>query len=84
MDVIICDCHLSDGTWKDVLSYIAGLTNPPAVVVTSSIAGRDLRAEVQGLGGYDVLTKPFAEEEVWHVLSAAWKHQTEAFEHAPT
>lgn len=81
--VIICERHFPDGTWKDILSHIAGLTDPPTVIVTSRVVEEDLRAEVRALGGFGVLSKPFVAEEVGHLLSAAWKHQTTAVEPAP-
>ena len=73
--IIVCDCHLPDGSWRDILSHIAELTEPSAVIVTSASAGSDLRAEVQSLGGYDVLYKPFQADEVSRVLSAAWQER---------
>jgi len=71
MGVIVCDCHLPDGSWKDILSHIAELTEPSVVIVTSGAAGADLRAQVRTLGGYDVLCKPFFPAEVRRVVSAA-------------
>jgi DNA-binding response OmpR family regulator len=77
MAVILCDCHLPDGTWRDILSHIAELPEPPVVIVTARTANANsnLRAEVRALGGYDVLTKPFSPEEVVHVLIAAWRNR---------
>jgi DNA-binding response OmpR family regulator len=72
--VIVCDCHLPDGTWRDVLSHIAALTEPSAVIVTSGAADACLRAEVRALGGYEVLTKPFQPGEVARVIVAAWQN----------
>jgi CheY-like chemotaxis protein len=72
MGVILCDCHLPDGTWRDILSHIAEMTEPPSVIVTSARADANLRAEVRALGGYQLLSKPFFPEEVGHAVSAAW------------
>jgi DNA-binding response OmpR family regulator len=76
--VIVCDCHLPDGTWRDILSYIAELIEPSAVIVTSSAADTYLRAEVRALGGYEVLSKPFLPEEVRRVIIAAWQNKAVA------
>lgn len=73
--VIVCDCHLPDGSWRDILSHIAELTEPSAVVVTSGAFGANFRAEVRGLGGYDVLSKPFQAEEVNRVVNGAWQER---------
>jgi DNA-binding response OmpR family regulator len=80
MGVIVCDCHLSDGSWKDILSYVAELTEPAVVIVASRAAGEDLRAEVRALGGFDVLSKPFRAEEVNRVVIAAWQNRSVAIQ----
>jgi DNA-binding NtrC family response regulator len=74
MGVIVCDGHLSDGSWRDILSYVAELTEPALVIVASRAAGEDLRAEVRALGGFEVLSKPFRAEEVNRVVVAAWQN----------
>jgi DNA-binding NtrC family response regulator len=78
MGIIFCDCHLPDATWRDILSHIAELTEPPSVIVTSSTADAMLRAEVCSLGGYQLLSKPFLPEEVERVVSAAWRERARA------
>jgi DNA-binding NtrC family response regulator len=75
MGVIVCDCHLSDGSWRDILSYIAELTEPSEVIVSSRVVGADLRAEVRALGAFEVLPKPFRAEEVSRVVMAAWQNR---------
>ena len=80
MAVIVCDCHLSDGSWRDILSYVAELTEPAVVIVASRAAGEDLRAEVRALGGFDVLSKPFRAEEVSRVVIAAWQNRAVAIQ----
>jgi CheY-like chemotaxis protein len=75
MDVIVCNCHLPDGSWRDILSYIAELTEPSVVVVTSRAAGADLGAQVRALGGFGVLSKPFQAEEVSRVVIAALQNR---------
>jgi DNA-binding response OmpR family regulator len=74
--VVFCECQLPDGTWKDILSYTAGLAEPPAIVVTSRLADDYLWAEVLNLGGYDVLAKPFSNIEVRCVVAGALRHKT--------
>ena len=71
VEVILCDASLPDATWRDILSQIADLTNPPALVVAGREADESLRTQVRALGGYDILAKPFAAEQVRQVMSAA-------------
>ena len=75
MAVIFCDCHLPDGTWRDILSHTAELTEPPSVIVTSATDDANLRAEVCTLGGYQLVTTPFFPEEVRCVISAVWQQR---------
>jgi DNA-binding response OmpR family regulator len=72
--VIICERHLPDGTWRDLLSHIADLIDPPALVVTSEGPDDHLLSEVLSLGGYHVLSKPFVADEVKRVLATARRH----------
>lgn len=69
---IICDSHLPDGDWRDLLSHIAELMDPPVLIVTAGSEDQLLLSEVLALGGYCVLTKPFQADEVRRVLAAAW------------
>jgi DNA-binding response OmpR family regulator len=75
MGVILCDSQLPDGTWRDILSHIAEMTEPPSVIVTSARADANLRVEVRTLGGYQLLSKPFFPEEVELVVSAAGRER---------
>jgi len=72
--VIVCEQELPDGKWKDLLSQIAPLADPPCLIVTSRVADEFLWAEVLNLGGYDVLAKPFDPEEVCRVVGLACEH----------
>jgi len=73
--VVFCESSLPDGNWKDVLDVIPDLEAPPLLVVTSRLADAYLWSEVLNLGGYDVLAKPFVEDEVLRVLASVWSHR---------
>lgn len=70
--IIVCEKEIADGTWKDVLNLVLPSTPPPVLIVSSRIADDYLWAEVLNLGGFDVLSKPFNEQEVQHVMTSAW------------
>ena len=70
--VVVCDCGLPDGGWKDVLEEASTLPHPPVVIVASRLADDRLWSEVMNLGGYDVLEKPFNQSELVRVVSLAW------------
>src|SRR5438445_4074482 len=72
--VVICDRDLSPGTWIDMLEELRLLRNAPPLIVTSRLADEKLWAEALNLGAYDVLAKPFDQNEVVRIVSLAWLH----------
>jgi DNA-binding NtrC family response regulator len=66
--VVFCDEHLP---WRDLLSYLAEDCSPPRVIVVGAAPCESLCADVIHLGGFDVVAKPFADEDIEWVLSSA-------------
>jgi DNA-binding response OmpR family regulator len=62
---VICDESLP---WRDLLSYLAEDCDPPRVIVIASAPQNTMWAEVLSLGGFDVLAKPFVEDEVSRLM----------------
>ena len=77
--VVVCERDLADGCWKDVLNHLWNCEDAPMLIVTSRHADDHLWAEVLNLGGYDVLAKPFATEEVVRIISLAWLQWKQRF-----
>ncbi len=75
--VVVCEATLEDGTWRDVLRRALSLPLPPPVVVTAKHADDHLWMDVLNSGGYNVLGRPFQEQEVFRILSTAWLHHRE-------
>jgi len=77
--VVICDGRLSDGcSWKHLLQEMLKMADPPPLIVADRLADDRLWAEVLNLGAYDLLAKPFEEQEVWHaVTTACRRHESE-------
>jgi DNA-binding NtrC family response regulator len=71
--VIVCARDLPDGNWEDLLDAVSAGPLPPQVVVTSDCADSSLWSKVLNRGGYDVLLKPLAADEVFGLLSLAWR-----------
>ena len=71
--VVICERHLQDGDWRDVLTVLTSFQNLWPLVVTSRLADEYLWAEVLNLGGYDVLAKPLDVSEVCWTVNRAWE-----------
>jgi len=74
ISVVLCECDLRPGTWKDLLQQIAPLPDSPVILVASSLADERLWAEALNWGVYDVLAKPFDRQEVLKGVSLAWQH----------
>jgi DNA-binding response OmpR family regulator len=72
--VVIAESDLADWSWKQVLRDLNRLSKPPQLVVTSRTADELLWAEVLSSGGYDVLARPFAAEELERVVASACAH----------
>jgi response regulator RpfG family c-di-GMP phosphodiesterase len=69
--VLISDCTLPDGGWKDILGALSSASCAPALIVASHLADDRSWAEVLNLGGYDLLIKPFNLKEASRVISMA-------------
>jgi DNA-binding response OmpR family regulator len=69
--VVICECHLIDGNWKDVLSRLASILNPPRLIVVSRRSDDELWTEVLNMGGFDLLMAPLQEMEVARAVGSA-------------
>jgi DNA-binding response OmpR family regulator len=69
--IVVCESELPDGSWRDILLDIRSHSAPPVLIVTSRQADEYLWAEVLNLGGYDLLSEPFDDEEVRRVIGNA-------------
>lgn len=72
VSVVICERHLPDGGWADLLSETISSPKPPPLIVASRLADECLWAEALNAGAYDVLPKPFELVEVTRALDLAW------------
>ena len=62
--VVIWKRDQSDLCWRDLLDAGVKLTAPSSLMVSSRHTDEQLWGEVLNLGGYDVLARPFAREDV--------------------
>jgi FixJ family two-component response regulator len=80
--VLITDAVLTDGDWKDLLAHASQQPLPPPLIVAANHADDRLWMEVLNSGGYNLLGKPFEEQEVFRVVSMAWLHGRKRFQAA--
>jgi DNA-binding NtrC family response regulator len=71
--VIVTSEYLPDGDWKDLLSQLRSLPEPPEVILMTAKADEHLWSEVLKSGAYDLITKPFDRSEVFRIVSLAWR-----------
>jgi two-component system NtrC family response regulator len=72
--VVLCERDLLGNTWTDMLDRLMVLRDAPPLIVTSRLADDRLWAEALNRGAYDVLAKPFEQQEVVRVVDAAWHY----------
>lgn len=77
--LVLCECNLCPGTWRELLDQLAGMDEAPFLIVVSRFADERLWAEVLNLGAFDVLAKPFEAGEVTRVLASAWMRWTRQY-----
>ena len=80
-DVVMVDAELSDGTWRDVLQFVAASHAAREVVVCSRCGDEQLWAEVIQCGAFDLVPEPFERQEVLRIVrSAADSHYLDRFQ----
>ena len=71
--VVLTSESLPDGDWKELLSQLQCLPEPPAVILMTAKADDRLWSDVLECGAYDVIPKPFDKTEVFRIVSLAWR-----------
>ncbi|MBS1857165.1 MAG: hypothetical protein JST11_17480 [Acidobacteria bacterium] len=70
--IAVCECDRAPDAWRELLRLFAHLPHPPCLIVTSRLADDYLWAEALNLGAFDVLAKPFRQQEVTRAFTSAW------------
>ena len=65
-------------SWLDLLEAAWRFDPAPRVIVTERLADESIWAEVLNLGAFDLLMQPFEPEEVFRVVTFAWRSWKEA------
>jgi len=74
VNVVLCEAHLPDGDWKDLLDFTSELQTPPELIVLSRHADARLWAKVLNVGAWDVLVPPFLPRDVYRTVHHAFRH----------
>jgi DNA-binding NtrC family response regulator len=70
--IVVYDGDTIDGDWKDALTRIKLWDKQPCVLLASRVADPYLCDEVVRCGGYDVIAKSAAREQLVGTLRFAW------------
>ena len=76
--VILCDRDLPGHEWRTAVKGLASSPHHACVILVSAVADTYLWNEVVRTGGFDVLSKPFREEDVGRAVRLAWSYWTNA------
>jgi len=71
--VVICEYQLPDGDWRTLNETVKALEVPSNLLVTLRHADERTWGEILDGGGYDCLPKPFCSDEVFRLVSLAWR-----------
>jgi DNA-binding response OmpR family regulator len=71
--VVICEHILPDGSWREVADAANRAGSRPRMLVTSRCVDESLWCEVLDEGAFDCLAKPFRPDEVFRLVSLAWR-----------
>jgi DNA-binding NtrC family response regulator len=75
--VILCDRDLPGIDWRDALRLLADSRPDCSIILASPVNDEYLWDEVIHKGGYDVLAKPFQEEQTVRAVNLAWSYSKE-------
>jgi DNA-binding NtrC family response regulator len=76
--IVLYDRDLPGTDWRQAIQKLAGTPRPRKVLLASFVADDYLWEEVIHCGGYDILPKPFREDEVRHIIQFAWASVTKS------
>ena len=76
--VILCDRDLPGNGWRSTVEGLASSPHRACVILVSPVVDTYLWNEVVRTGGFDVLSKPFREDEVARAVRLAWSYWNNA------
>lgn len=76
--LILCDRDLPRGGWRSTVERLASSPHRACVILVSAVVDTYLWNEVVRTGGFDVLSKPFREDEVARAVRLAWSYWNKA------
>jgi len=72
--VVLCDRDLPGSGWRSTVEGLASSPHRACIILVSAVADSYLWNEVVRTGGFDVLSKPFREDDVARAVRLAWSY----------
>jgi len=76
--VVLCDRDLPGSGWRSTVEGLASSPHRACIILVSAVADSYLWNEVVRTGGFDVLSKPFREDDVARAVRLAWSYWNRA------
>ncbi len=76
--VVLCDRDLPGNGWRSTVEGLASSPHRACIILVSAVADSYLWNEVVRTGGFDVLSKPFREDDVARAVRLAWSYWNRA------
>jgi DNA-binding response OmpR family regulator len=70
--IVILDRDLVGPDWRPTVRLLASEPTAPCIILASHVVDDYLLEEIIQQGGYDVIAKPFREQEVTRAIEFAW------------
>src|SRR3972149_5925154 len=70
-DLAFVDSELPDGSWRDVLQFVAATHSDCQMVVCSRCGDERLWAEVIQCGAFDLVPEPLEKQEILRIMHSA-------------
>jgi len=72
--VVLCDRDLPGCGWRATMEGLASSPHRACIILVSAVVDSYLWNEVVRTGGFDVLSKPFREDDVARAVRLAWSY----------
>jgi DNA-binding NtrC family response regulator len=76
--VILCDRDLPGSGWRSTIEGLASSRHRACIILVSAVVDSYLWNEVVRTGGFDILSKPFREDDVASAVRLAWSYWNQA------
>lgn len=70
-DLLLVDAELPDGSWRNLMLFVQNSGMISEMIICSARPDQGLWADVIQCGAYDLITEPYADQEVHRIIENA-------------